>query len=78
LIGSGALFSLIKAGAILADSRCIEAVRRFLDTMNAQQGCVAGTHSFLSALYAHVADAALRQPTTGAAPKELRTISCAK
>ncbi len=59
LIGSGALFSLIKAGEILNDSRCIEAVRKCLKTMNARNDCVNGTHSFLSALYAHVADAAL-------------------
>ncbi|MBI4025649.1 MAG: hypothetical protein HY360_11765 [Verrucomicrobia bacterium] len=59
LIGSAALLSLVKAGQILHDNRCTEAVGRFLSTMNDKKNCVSGTHSFLSALYAHVADAAL-------------------
>ncbi|MBI4024205.1 MAG: hypothetical protein HY360_04435 [Verrucomicrobia bacterium] len=58
LIGSGALFSLVKAGQILHDCRCREAVRKYLSSMNARRECVNGTHSFLSALYAHVADGA--------------------
>lgn len=59
LIGGGALFSLVKAGELLNDKRCREAVRRFLHTMNATRDCVSGTHAFLGAMYAHVADATL-------------------
>jgi hypothetical protein len=58
LIGSAALFSLARAGKLLRDPRCAVSVRRFLDTMNARRDCVSGTHAFLSAQYAHVADAA--------------------
>ncbi len=60
LIGAGMLFSLIKAGQLLQDRRCVDAVQRYLTAMNARQDFVAGTHAFLSALYAHVADRALK------------------
>ena len=60
LTGSATLWSLIKAGQILNDPSCLEAVRRYLDSMNAKNMVVLGTHSFLSAQYAHVADAILK------------------
>lgn len=59
LIGAAALFSMVKAREILEEPRYVEAVRRYLATMNANRDCVHGTHAFLSAQYAHVADAAL-------------------
>jgi hypothetical protein len=59
LTGSATLWSLIKAGQILNDPRCIDAVRRYLDAMNSKEAVVLGTHAFLSVQYAHVADAAL-------------------
>ncbi len=59
LTGSGTVWSLIKAGEILKDPACTEAVRRYLKSMNDKQNVVLGTHAFLSAQYAHVADAAL-------------------
>ncbi len=59
LTGSGTLFTLIKAGEILNDPRCKDAVRRYLKAMNDNNAYVLGTHAFLSAQYAHVADAAL-------------------
>ncbi len=59
LIGAAAQFSLLQAGEFLHDDRCREAIALFLETMNARQDCVTGTHSFLAALYAHAADAAL-------------------
>jgi len=59
LTGSGTVFTLIKAGQILKDPACIDSVRRYLKAMNGKQNVVLGTHSFLSCIYAHVADAAL-------------------
>jgi hypothetical protein len=59
LTGSGTVWSLIKAGEILKDRACVEAVRRYLKSMNDSQNVVLGTHAFLSAQYAHVADAVL-------------------
>jgi hypothetical protein len=59
LIGSGALFSLVKAGQLLNDGRAAAAVCKFVSAMNASRDCVNGTHAFLSPLYAHVADAIL-------------------
>ena len=59
LIGAAALFSMVKASQILGDPRYAGAVRKYLSTMNAAKDCVHGTHSFLSAQYAHVADAAM-------------------
>ena len=60
LTGSGTLFTLIRAGQLLNDPSCFAAVRKYLDGMNAKNLPVLGTHSFLSAQYAHVADAALK------------------
>jgi hypothetical protein len=59
LTGSGTVWSLIKAGEILNDRACIEAVRHYLRSMNETRNVVLGTHAFLSAQYAHVADAVL-------------------
>ncbi|MBI4027496.1 MAG: hypothetical protein HY360_21095 [Verrucomicrobia bacterium] len=77
LIGSTALFSLVKAGRILDDPRCVAAVTRFLKSMTENNGCVNGTHAFLSALYAHVADANLEMAPAPAAfataPNNLQT-----
>jgi hypothetical protein len=64
LTGSGTLFSLVKAGEILKDRRCIAAVERYLRAMNEKNAYVLGTHAFLSAQYAHVADAALNEQTS--------------
>ena len=61
LTGSGTLFTLIWAGQILNDPSCFVAVQKYLDAMNAKNLPVLGTHSFLSAQYAHVADAALKK-----------------
>src|SRR5205085_725736 len=61
LTGSATVWSLIKAGQILNEPRCFAAVRKYLDAMNAKQMTVLGTHAFLSAQYAHVADAALEK-----------------
>ena len=63
LIGAGALFSLTKAGELLSDSRCAAAVSRFLEAMDQTGNFVAGVHSFLPLMYAHVADAALEKST---------------
>jgi hypothetical protein len=60
LTGSGTTLSLIRAGQILNDPSCFAAVRRYLDAMNEKNLAVLGTHAFLSAQYAHVADAALK------------------
>jgi hypothetical protein len=57
LIGAGALFSLVAAGKLLEDKRCLDAVGRFLDYTDANNDFVDGTHSFLQAQYAHCADA---------------------
>jgi hypothetical protein len=65
LTGSGTMFTLIKAGEILNDPRCAQAVRRYLDAMNGNNAYVLGTHAFLSAQYAHVADAALERTKAG-------------
>ncbi len=59
LTGSGTMFTLVKAGEILKDPKCLDAVRRYLTAMNQKKAYVLGTHSFLSCQYAHVADAAL-------------------
>jgi hypothetical protein len=59
LTGSGTLFTLIRAGQILNDPSCFIAVQKYLEAMNAKNLPVLGTHSFLSAQYAHVADAVL-------------------
>ena len=59
LTGSGTLFTLIRAGQILNDPSCFAAVRKYLDAMNEKNLPVLGTHAFLSAQYAHVADAVL-------------------
>lgn len=71
LIGAAALYSLVKAGELLGDERCVRAVDRFLTAMNNQHDGVLGTHSFLAPLYAHVADAALgalARPAGGTQP----------
>ncbi len=57
LIGSGAMFSLKAAGAILSDCRAAACVARYLEAMDRAGDCVNGTHSFLSAAYANYADA---------------------
>jgi len=57
LTGSVALFTLVKAAQILGDQACVHAAQRYLGNMSAQEQYVSGTHAFLSALYAHVADA---------------------
>ena len=59
LTGSGTLWSLIKAGEILDDPRCADAVKRYVKSMNDKQNVVLGTHAFLSVQYANVADAVL-------------------
>jgi hypothetical protein len=61
LTGSGTLWSLVKSSAILKDARYLQAVERYLDAMNQEQSTVLGTHAFLSAQYAHVADAAIQE-----------------
>ncbi|MBE2205550.1 MAG: hypothetical protein IAE94_14555 [Chthoniobacterales bacterium] len=60
LICAAALGSVIYAGRLLDDRRCVEAIRRMLESMNATNFHVAGTHSFLPGIYAHVADASLQ------------------
>jgi hypothetical protein len=62
LVGTGAFFSLIKAGTLVQDDRCPEAVRKFLATAAERGEHVTGTHAYLSAMYAHVADGALTLP----------------
>ena len=69
LTGSGTVFSLVKAAEILGDEKYLDPVRRYLASMNARAddpklGVVLGTHAFLSAQYAHVADAALNEDAT--------------
>lgn len=59
LNGAIMLFALVKAGELLNDPRCLRAIRAFLRKMDALKDHVTGTHAFLQALYAHVADAAL-------------------
>jgi len=58
LTGSVALFTMVRAAQILDDPVCIHSAKRFLANMTAHDQCISGTHAFLSALYAHVADAA--------------------
>ncbi len=60
LTGSATVLSLIRAGQLLKDPACFAAVRKYLAAMNEKQQPVLGTHAFLSAQYAHVADAALK------------------
>lgn len=59
LICAAAMGSVVHAGRLLGDPRHTESIRRMLDSMNASNLHVAGTHSFLPGLYAHVADSAL-------------------
>jgi hypothetical protein len=59
LTGCGTILTLIRAGQILNDPSCFLAVQKYLDAMNEKNLPVLGTHSFLSAQYAHVADAVL-------------------
>ncbi len=61
LICAAALGSVIYAGRLLNDPRAVDSIRRMLDSMNTSELHVAGTHSFLPGLYAHLADGALIQ-----------------
>ncbi len=66
LIGTGALFSLSKAGEFLADSNCARALKRFVQRINRKQGGIYGTHAFLACAYAHVANRAFAEADTDA------------
>lgn len=57
LTGSTMMFSLLEADRVLNEPRCLEAVQRFVHAMDAATDCVNGTHSFISALYAHTVEA---------------------
>ena len=59
LTGSATVLTLTRAAQLLNDPRYLAAVKKYLDNMNENHLPVLGTHSFLSAQYAHVADAAL-------------------
>jgi|GEM_PF-5815937 len=61
LIGSAALFTMTRLGQKLCDKRAINAVHRFVEAMNRDQSCVAGTHAFTSLLFAHIADAEINR-----------------
>jgi hypothetical protein len=75
LTGSTMMFSLCEAGRLLDDPRCIDAVDRFLGAMNVAGDCVNGTHSFISALYAHHVEAASKARTEAAQRLEVRSLS---
>lgn len=66
LIGTGALYSLSKAGKILNNPRCAEAIGRFVRPIEDKQGGIYGTHAFLACAYAHVANRALAEWTENA------------
>lgn len=61
LICAAAMGSVIYASRLLDDTGGVDAIRRMLDSMNATDFHVAGTHSYLAPMYAHVADASLQQ-----------------
>jgi hypothetical protein len=59
LTGAATVLTLIRAGQVLHDPSCLAAVNKYLNAMNEKNLSVLGTHAFLSAQYAHIADAAL-------------------